>query len=95
MVEVIQKNNDQNGDFEIYFDGRKAGLMTYFWKNSETFVIDHTEVDEAYGGKGLGKDLVIAAVNFARKNNYKIIPVCPFAKAIFRKDEEIQDVLQS
>jgi predicted GNAT family acetyltransferase len=67
--------------------------MTYTWAGGERFIIDHTEVEEAYNGKGVGKEMLLAAVDFARKNNKKIIPLCPFAKASFQKSEELQDVL--
>jgi predicted GNAT family acetyltransferase len=32
-------------------------------------------------------------VNYARENKIKIIPLCPFAKSVFDKVEEIRDVL--
>jgi predicted GNAT family acetyltransferase len=50
-------------------------------------------VEEAYNGKGVGKEMLEAAVDFARKNGKTIIPLCPFAKATFQKHEELQDVL--
>lgn len=93
MIEVKQKNNEKNGDFEAFIDGNHAGLMTYTWAGDERFIIDHTEVEEAYNGKGVGKEMLLAAVDFARKNNKTIIPLCPFAKATFQKHEELQDVL--
>ena len=46
------------------------------------------------GGKGVGKALVFAAVQDARKENFKIIPLCPFAKATLDKTPEWQDVVQ-
>ncbi|SEM68620.1 hypothetical protein SAMN05421856_105272 [Chryseobacterium taichungense] len=93
MIEVKQKNNEKNGDFEAFIDGSHAGLMTYTWAGGERFIIDHTEVEEAYNGKGVGKEMFLAAVDFARKNSKTIIPLCPFAKATFQKHEELQDVL--
>ena len=68
-------------------------MMTYTWAGEERFIIDHTEVEEAYNGKGVGKEMLLAAVDFARKNGKKIIPLCPFAKASFQKSDELQDVL--
>jgi predicted GNAT family acetyltransferase len=50
-------------------------------------------VEPAYNGKGVGKAMVYKAVEFARENDLKIIPLCPFAKATFQKNEEIRDVL--
>lgn len=93
MIEVRQSNNEKNGNFEAFIDGNHAGLMTYTWAGEERFIIDHTEVEEAYNGKGVGKEMLLAAVDFARKNSKTIIPLCPFAKATFQKHEDLQDVL--
>jgi predicted GNAT family acetyltransferase len=93
MIEVKHSNNEKNGNFEAFIDGKRAGLMTYTWAGEERFIIDHTEVEEAYNGKGVGKEMLLAAVDFARKNGKTIIPLCPFAKATFQKHEELQDVL--
>ncbi|MEC3875413.1 GNAT family N-acetyltransferase [Chryseobacterium salviniae] len=93
MIEVKHSNNEKNGNFEAFIDGKRAGLMTYTWAGEERFIIDHTEVEEAYNGKGVGKEMLLASVDFARKNGKTIIPLCPFAKATFQKHEELQDVL--
>ena len=57
------------------------------------FIIDHTEVDEAYGGKGLAKQLVYAGAEYARKNGKKVIPLCTYAKATFDKNQDLQEIL--
>ncbi|WP_312822900.1 GNAT family N-acetyltransferase [Epilithonimonas sp.] len=93
MLEVTQHNWETKGEFTANFDGQKAGLMTYSWAGNDKIIIDHTEVEQAYNGKGVGKAMVYKAVEFARDNNLKIIPLCPFAKATFQKNEEIRDVL--
>lgn len=93
MTEIIHHNNEKSGDFEALFDGVHAGLMTYTWAGNDKFIIDHTEVEQAFGGKGIAKDMVFAAVAFARKHQFKIIPLCPFAKATFQRNSDIQDVL--
>ena len=93
MLEVTQHNWETKGEFVATFDGQKAGLMTYSWAGEDRIIIDHTEVEPAYNGKGVGKAMVYKAVEFARENNLKIIPLCPFAKATFQKNEEIRDVL--
>lgn len=92
MTEIKHSNNEKNGSFEILFDGRHAGEMTYTWAGKDKFIIDHTEIEEMYNGKGLGKDLVMAAVEFARKNNFKIMPLCPFAKKVFDSNDSLNDV---
>ncbi|MFC7346285.1 GNAT family N-acetyltransferase [Chryseobacterium zhengzhouense] len=93
MIDVKQNNDEKHGSFEAIIDGNRAGLMTYTWAGEDRFIIDHTEVEETYNGKGVGKEMLIKAVEFARENNKKIIPLCPFAKATFQKNEDLQDVL--
>ncbi|MCX8532781.1 GNAT family N-acetyltransferase [Chryseobacterium luquanense] len=93
MIEVKQNNDEKHGSFEALIDGNKAGLMTYTWAGEDRFIIDHTEVEEAYNGKGVGKEMLIKAVEFARENGKKIIPLCPFAKATFQKNDDLKDVL--
>ncbi len=93
MLEIKQINRETKGEFVATLDGQKAGLMTYSWAGDEKIIIDHTEVQPAFNGKGVGKELVYKAVEFAREKNLKILPLCPFAAAMFKKNEEIRDVL--
>jgi len=94
-MEIQQINDTRRGYFEAVEDGKQAGKMTYTWAGDSKFIIDHTEVNEEFNGKGVGKKLVMAAVEYARANNLKIIPLCPFAKSVFDKVTEIHDVLFS
>lgn len=92
-MEIIHKEFENKGAFIAQSEGKKAGEMTYSKAGEKLIIIDHTEVDSAFGGQGVGKKMVLAAVAFARKNQLKILPLCPFAKAAFDKDSSIQDVL--
>ncbi|MFC0777624.1 GNAT family N-acetyltransferase [Flavobacterium sp. HJSW_4] len=94
-MEIQQINDTRRGYFEAIEDGKEAGKMTYTWAGDSKFIIDHTEVSPDFNGKGVGKKLVMASVEYARANNLKIIPLCPFAKSVFDKVEEIRDVLFS
>ncbi|MXO05831.1 GNAT family N-acetyltransferase [Flavobacterium sp. HBTb2-11-1] len=94
-MEIQQINDTKRGYFEAVEDGKEAGKMTYTWAGDTKFIIDHTEVNPDFNGKGVGKKLVMASVEYARANNLKIIPLCPFAKSVFDKVEEIRDVLFS
>lgn len=92
-MEIKQVNNEDKGFFKAIEEEKQAGKMTYSWAGTERFIIDHTEVDSEFNGQGVGKKMVLAAVDFARTNNKKILPLCPFAKSVFDKVEEIRDVL--
>lgn len=92
-MEVLQEDNGKKGKFYILENDNQEAEMTYTWAGAERIIIDHTEVNEALKGKNAGKQMVLAAVAFARSKNIKIIPLCPFAHSVFKKIPEIQDVL--
>ena len=92
-MEIHQEDNGKKGSFYILLEGKKEAEMTYTWAGTHRMIIDHTEVSDALRGKSAGKQLVMKAVEFAREKGIKILPLCPFAKSVFQKTAEIQDVL--
>ncbi len=90
MAEVKRTENS----FDVYQDGAKAGTMQFHMNNGDVMEITHTEVDEKYSGQGLGKQLVRAGVDYAKKENYKIEPTCSYARSIISKTPEFQDILK-
>jgi uncharacterized protein len=91
-------------EIQFSFDGKKGSFfikgkdgilaeMVYTLAAPITMIIEHTDVSKELEGKGIGKQLVSAAVNHARKNHLKIMPLCPFTKAVMdKKPEEYKDV---
>lgn len=92
MTDIIQNNGEKFGEFSATHDGERAGVLQYEWIDDNTFNIVHTEVDEHFGGKGIGKSLISEAVKFAREKNVKINADCPFAKSVLEKDNSTHDV---
>ncbi|MCI6609995.1 MAG: N-acetyltransferase [Ezakiella sp.] len=69
-----------------------AGEST-FSPSDDKWIIDHTYVDENLRGNGYASKLVEMIVEEARKENIKIIPLCPYAKKEFGKKPEYSDVV--
>jgi len=90
----IKEQNDK-GFAIAEIEGQQAGLMSYNIPNDSFIIIDHTEVEEPYKGKGVGKGLLDNIVKMARNRNLQIFPLCPFANAMFKKFDDIKDVLKS
>jgi hypothetical protein len=88
-MEVLREETDNKGVFYVEVDGKKMAGMTYSKAGDKMIIIDHTEVDDALRGKAM----VMEAVKFAREQQIKIMPLCPFANAVFKKTLEIKDVL--
>lgn len=93
MTKIEREDNGKKGRFVIYDNNEEAGEMTFTWAGKEKFIIDHTGVEDKFGGKGYAKALVMAGAEYARENDLKIIPLCPYAKSRFNKDKSIADVL--
>jgi predicted GNAT family acetyltransferase len=92
-MNIIQEKNGGGGAFKALYNDVVAGEMTYIWRDDDKMLIDHTGVDSAFEGQGIGKRLLMQVVDFARENSLKIIPVCPFVVALFHRIPSIRDVL--
>lgn len=92
-IEIRERDN--KGFAIAKVDNRQAGIMSYSIPNTDFIIIDHTEVDETFNGQGVGKKLLYKIVEMARDKKLKILPLCPFANAMFKKTDEIKDVLRA
>ncbi len=92
-MQVTQHDDGKHGTFFAKNGDVQAGDMTYTWAGEKMFIIDHTGVEEAFKGQGIGRIMLDYAVGFAREKGLKIMPLCPFAKSVFDKDASIRDVL--
>ena len=94
-MEIKLEQHDSKGAFYIEENGTRLAYMTFSRAGDSRIIIDHTEVSDVLRGKGAGKQLVTAGVEYARKHNLKIIPLCPFAKSVFDRTPAFSDVLDS
>ncbi|MGO1244362.1 GNAT family N-acetyltransferase [Sphingobacterium sp. JB170] len=58
-----------------------------------TMTISHAEVDAHYRGHKIAEELVLSAINQARDGGLKVTPACSFAKTVFERFPEQQDLL--
>lgn len=92
-MKTEHQGDQKKGLFFILENGKHQAEMTYTFAGDDKIIIDHTEVFPGNEGRGLGKILLKAAVDFAREKHIKILPLCPFAKSVFDKTSEYTDVL--
>ncbi|HHZ02271.1 MAG TPA: N-acetyltransferase [Tissierellia bacterium] len=62
------------------------------YRDENIIAAESTKVSETLKGQGVGRKLVEELVNYARKENKKIIPICPFVLATFEKTPEYADI---
>lgn len=92
-MNISREDSPKGGRYVIVIKGDEAE-MTYSRAGATRIIIDHTGVPDSMRGLGIGKLLVEAAVKDARSEGFKIIPLCPFAKATLDKHTEWQDAMQ-
>lgn len=87
-----EERDSSGGRWVVVVDGIEAE-MTYSRASPALIIIDHTEVPDGLRGRGAGQALVLRAVEDARNEGFRIMPLCPFAKAQFERHAEWRDVL--
>jgi len=93
-LSVQHEEKGHRGAFYIEREGERVAEQTLSaGPDGKIVLIDHTEVAESLRGQGIARKLTLASVDWARKSGVKLVPVCPFAKAVFDRDPAIRDVL--
>ena len=72
---------------ELTVDGVTAELV--YRRRADRLVIVHTGVPEALGGRGVGGQLVQAAVERAAADGLVVVPLCPFAASWLRRHPDV------
>ncbi|WP_313383537.1 GNAT family N-acetyltransferase [Chishuiella sp.] len=78
------------GEIQLFSDDKKAGKMDISIIGNKLTVY-HTEVDDEYAGNGFAKLLLNELVTYARENDLKIVPLCPYVYAQFKRSPEQYD----
>ena len=93
QLAVQHEDAEGAGAFFVERGGERLGELTYVKPGPGRAVIEHTEVSEALRGQGAARQLVDAAVAWARVSGVKLVPVCPYAKKVLERDPSFLDVL--
>ncbi len=93
-TEIAREESPTKGRYVYRRDGAEAE-MTYSRAGTGLIIIDHTAVPDVFRGQGVGQALVARAVADARADGLRILPLCPFAAAQFRRNPDWADVLDA
>ena len=89
---IEHKEHGHRGAFFVARDGKRLAEMTYSRANASLVIIDHTTVDDELAGQAMGRQLLDAAVRWARETHTKLLATCPFASVQLAKDPSLRDV---
>jgi predicted GNAT family acetyltransferase len=88
--EVLHNANARR--FELH-SGESMARLDYRLQN-RTIVLVHTEVPPELAGRGVGAHLVKAALEYARESGLMVVPLCSYAAAYIRRNQQYQALLE-
>jgi predicted GNAT family acetyltransferase len=78
--------------FVLTHQGHEVGELTY-QRTAGRAALLHTEVQPQLRGRGLERELVVAAAQWARGEKLKVTPVCWYTRVVLERGDEYRDVL--
>lgn len=82
-IEVV----DQTDQSRFVVQGSGGAAELEYLLDGDRLYLIHTEVPDAWEGRGVGGQLVRAALRRAAANNLTVVPWCPFARSWLRSHE--------
>jgi predicted GNAT family acetyltransferase len=67
-------------------------LLTYR-RFPDRILLLHSEVPQPFEGHGLASRLSRSALDFARTNHLRVVPLCPYVSRFIQKHPEYQDLV--
>jgi predicted GNAT family acetyltransferase len=81
-------------EFVLRVDGDRVGGLDYTLPEAGVMRIEYVEVSPELRGTGMGRQLVAAAVDWAREGGLKIVPICGYARTVITRDPEMSQLLR-
>jgi len=96
MPDAITHSGQAGGGvFALDREGRRVAEMTYRRLDGSRVVIDHTFVDPSLRGHGVARQLLDAAVAWARNTGTQLEATCSYDVVQFARDASLRDVQAS
>lgn len=85
------KHNEAQQRFEWTEDGQLS-VLEYELQNG-VMAIMHTGVPEPVSGRGIAGDLAQAALDTARRQGWRVRPLCSYVASYIQRKPQYQDLL--
>lgn len=84
--------SEQSDSIVAYHNGCQIGEISYVRVGIDKMIIDYTDVHPDYRNQDIGLSLVRSVANLARSQHRRVISLCPFARAMFNRYPEFDDI---
>lgn len=86
------RDNPAASRFEVVEDDTLAGYAEYTLSGN-VITLTHTEVDDAFAGRGLAQQLAEGALSQARERELDVIPRCSFIASYVAENKQWADLV--
>jgi predicted GNAT family acetyltransferase len=87
------ENHPELQRFVFPLDGGEPAYIDYSVNPDGALDLLHVEVPAAARGRRVGSDLVRGTMEMARREGFRVAPLCPFVAAWVRRHPEFHDVI--
>lgn len=91
-ITIAREDTPDRGRYVVYLEDGSEAEMTYARRDGNVLVADHTFVPPQHRTRGIAIQLVERAVADARAEGNRILPVCSYVVAQFRRHPEWADL---
>ncbi len=84
-------NNEAKHRFELEVDGFVA--VVDYRLEDHTITLVHTEVPEQIAGQGIAGTMAKAALEYAKRENLSVIPLCPYIDGYIKRHPDYQSLV--
>jgi predicted GNAT family acetyltransferase len=89
---VTVRDQPDKKRYEVLVGDQVAGFTVYR-PRGDVYTFSHTEIDDAFGGRGLGSVLVKYALDDVRERGIAVLPDCPFVRRYISRHHDYLDLV--
>ncbi len=93
-VEITRRDDGARGLYTAEVEGQRAGELSYRHHDGSVTVL-HTEALPAFRGRGVAYALVERLAEDARREGFKIVPLCWYARDKLKESADWRDLVKS
>jgi len=92
-MELEIQHNKNRKRFFTFIEGREA-YLTYENDEDNVLNFNHTYVPYNLRGRNIAAQIVGHALEYARENNFKVIPSCSYVRVFIEKNKQFSDLVE-